>query len=84
MLRVTLFAMLYLFADASLVLGAAVLWVRWPVPARRDQQRWNRTHARLLRWALSLLLADPRLLDQRTQSPGQPAAPGPGTADRPR
>jgi 1-acyl-sn-glycerol-3-phosphate acyltransferase len=56
-LRVTLFAMLYLFADAGLVLGAAVLWVRWPVPARRDLERWNRTHARMLRWALSLLLA---------------------------
>jgi 1-acyl-sn-glycerol-3-phosphate acyltransferase len=57
LLRVTLFAVLYLFADACLVLGAAAVWVRWPVPAWRDQEQWKSAHAKLLRWALSLLLA---------------------------
>jgi len=62
LLRVTLFAVLYLFADLCLVAGAVVLWSRWPVAARRDEERWNQAHARLLRWALSLVLAAARSL----------------------
>jgi 1-acyl-sn-glycerol-3-phosphate acyltransferase len=57
LLRVSLFAVLYLFADICLVAGAAAIWSRWPVPAWRDQARWDQAHARLLRWALALVLA---------------------------
>ena len=62
LLRVTLFAMLYLLADASLLVGAAIIWLRWPAAARRDDERWNGAHARLLSRALALLLASARPL----------------------
>jgi len=62
LLRVTLFAMLYLLADACLLVGAAIIWLRWPAAARRDDERWNGAHARLLSRALALLLASARPL----------------------
>jgi 1-acyl-sn-glycerol-3-phosphate acyltransferase len=62
LLRVALFAMLYLFADVCLVVGAAIIWSRWPVAAWRDEDRWNAAHVRLLRRALSLIMASAGLL----------------------
>lgn len=62
LLRLALFAVIYLFADACLVAGAAIIWLRWPVPAWRDEERWKAAHARLLRRALSLILASARPL----------------------
>jgi hypothetical protein len=62
LLRVTLFAMLYLLADTCLLVGAAIIWLRWPTAARRDDERWNGAHARLLSRALALLLASARPL----------------------
>lgn len=56
LLRLALFAMVYIFADASMVVAAAVLWLRRPVGAWRDEERWKTAHARLLRWAFSLIV----------------------------
>ena len=39
--RLALFAAVYIFADASLVVAAAVLWLRRPVAAWRDQELWK-------------------------------------------
>ncbi|MGA3152699.1 MAG: 1-acyl-sn-glycerol-3-phosphate acyltransferase [Streptosporangiaceae bacterium] len=55
--RLALFAATYVLADVSLVLAAAALWLRRPLPGRRDEQRWISAHARLLRWALSRIVA---------------------------
>jgi 1-acyl-sn-glycerol-3-phosphate acyltransferase len=61
-LRLAVFGAVYLFADSCLVVAAAAIWLRWPVAARRDEEQWKRAHARLLRWALSLILASARPL----------------------
>lgn len=55
-LRVGLFAALYLCLDAFLVICCAGLWLRHPVPRRRDEASWSRAHHRLLANALSLLV----------------------------
>src|ERR1700735_2277166 len=60
--RVALFAAVYIFADASLVVAAAVLWLRRPVAAWRDEELWETAHARLLRWAFSLIVGSARPL----------------------
>ena len=60
--RLALFAAVYIFADASLVAAAAVLWLRRPVAAWRDEERWKTAHARLLRWAFSLIVGSARPL----------------------
>ena len=61
LLRLSLFAAVYLAVDASLVLCCTAIWVRHPL-ASRDQQRWSRAHQALLRRALSLLVAAARRL----------------------
>ena len=60
--RLALFAALYVFADASLVVAATALWLRHPLPGRRDEERWTAAHGGLLRWALTLLVAAGRPL----------------------
>lgn len=62
LLRLALLAALYLSLDAGLVVCCAVLWIRHPVSARRDQVRWYRVHHALLRAALGLLLTAARQL----------------------
>jgi 1-acyl-sn-glycerol-3-phosphate acyltransferase len=59
-LRLALYAVIYLFADICLVAGAAIIWLRWPVAAWRDEDQWTSAHTRMLSWALSLLLASAR------------------------
>jgi len=56
-LRLGLFGAFYLLVDACLVICCAALWLRHPLPQRRDPDRWSRAHLRLLGRALSLLLA---------------------------
>jgi len=56
-LRLALFALLYIFADVSLVVAAAVLWLSRPATARQDQERWKSSNANLLRWAFSLIMS---------------------------
>jgi 1-acyl-sn-glycerol-3-phosphate acyltransferase len=55
-LRVSAYAALYLTVDAVIVLCCAALWLRQPMPGRRDQARWSRAHLTLLRRALALLV----------------------------
>jgi 1-acyl-sn-glycerol-3-phosphate acyltransferase len=62
LLRLALFAVVYIFADASMVVAAAVLWLRRPVASWRDTERWKTAHARLLRWAFSLIVGSARPL----------------------
>jgi 1-acyl-sn-glycerol-3-phosphate acyltransferase len=57
-----LFAAVYIFADASLVVAAAALWLRRPVAAWRDEELWKTANARLLRWAFSLIVGSARPL----------------------
>jgi 1-acyl-sn-glycerol-3-phosphate acyltransferase len=54
--RLALMASLYLIVDAALVLGCGALWLRHPVPGRRQGQ-WLTAHERLLRRALTLLIS---------------------------
>jgi 1-acyl-sn-glycerol-3-phosphate acyltransferase len=56
-LRLALFGAFYLLLDACLVLVCAALWLRHPIPRHRDEAQWSDAHVRLLRRALSLLLA---------------------------
>jgi 1-acyl-sn-glycerol-3-phosphate acyltransferase len=56
-LRLALFGAFYLILDACLVVCCAAMWLRHPLPRRRDQPRWSAAHLRLLRRALSLLIA---------------------------
>jgi 1-acyl-sn-glycerol-3-phosphate acyltransferase len=60
--RLCLFGALYLTVNAGMVLCCAALWLRYPVPGRRDQTRWSGLHVGLLERALSLLVAAARPL----------------------
>jgi 1-acyl-sn-glycerol-3-phosphate acyltransferase len=53
--RLALFAALYVVLDVGLLVAAAALWLRHPVPARRDPERWQAAHIGLLHWALATL-----------------------------
>jgi 1-acyl-sn-glycerol-3-phosphate acyltransferase len=55
-LRLALFGAFYLVLDVCLVVCCAALWLRHPLPRRRDQAQWSAAHLRLLRRALSMLL----------------------------
>jgi 1-acyl-sn-glycerol-3-phosphate acyltransferase len=57
LLRVTAFGALYLLLDAAMLVSCAATWLRHPVPRWRDEDAWSRAHERLLRRALSLLVA---------------------------
>jgi len=61
-LRFALLGALYLMLDAFLVLCCAALWLRYPLPRRRDPVSWSRRHEALLRTSLAVLLAAARLL----------------------
>jgi len=56
-LRLGLFGAFYLVMDICLVICCAALWLRHPLRSRRDQARWSAAHLRVLRRALSLLVA---------------------------
>jgi 1-acyl-sn-glycerol-3-phosphate acyltransferase len=60
--RLALLAVLYLLLDASLLAACTALWLRHPAATRRDDERWQRAHAGLLRWALSTLRSASRPL----------------------
>jgi len=53
--RLALLAVLYLVLTSSMLVACTALWLRHPVAARRDDQRWQGAHTGLLRWALSTL-----------------------------
>jgi 1-acyl-sn-glycerol-3-phosphate acyltransferase len=61
-LRLSLFGALYLVLDAILLLCCAAVWLRHPLPGRRDPDRWSKTHQALLRRTLALLVAAARPL----------------------
>jgi 1-acyl-sn-glycerol-3-phosphate acyltransferase len=61
-LRFALLFALYLILDAVLVVGCAVLWLRWPLASRRDPAVWSHRHEVLLRRSLAVLLAAARRL----------------------
>lgn len=62
LLRLALFGALYMLLDASLMIGCALLWLRHPVRAGRDEARWSGDHERMLRAVLSLLVGAARPL----------------------
>ena len=81
-LRLAIFGAIYLAVDAWLVIWCTLLWLRHPLPSRRDQAAWSHAHQDLLRRVLALLVAAARPLlgfraevqeppehDQRTRRP---------------
>ena len=61
-LRLALFGALYLLLDVGMLICCALLWLRYPLPHRRDQARWSAAHQALLRRALALLISAARPL----------------------
>jgi 1-acyl-sn-glycerol-3-phosphate acyltransferase len=55
--RLALLGAVYVTLDACLMLACTGVWLRHPVAARRDQDRWVEAHLRLLRWTLRALRA---------------------------
>lgn len=55
-LRVAAFAVVYTAGECLCLLACAVLWVRSPLPSRRDGRRWEQRHVQLLQALLGLLL----------------------------
>lgn len=55
-LRAAAFAVVYTGGECLCLLACAVLWLRSPLPRRRDAQRWEQRHVRLLRALLGSLL----------------------------
>lgn len=55
-LRVAAFAAIYTVGECLCLLVCAALWLRSPIPSRRDAERWERRHLRLLRWMLGALV----------------------------
>jgi 1-acyl-sn-glycerol-3-phosphate acyltransferase len=55
--RLALLAALYVLLNAGLLVACAALWLRHPVPGRRDGERWQDSHAGVLRWLLAMLRA---------------------------
>ena len=62
LLRLALMGALYLALDVYLVIGCAALWLRSPLPSRRDAGRWSHAHQKLLTQVLSALVAAARPL----------------------
>jgi len=61
-LRAALLASAYLWLDLTLLAAGLWLWLRNPLPGRRDEVRWRQRHARLLGWALGTLMVTARRL----------------------
>jgi 1-acyl-sn-glycerol-3-phosphate acyltransferase len=53
--RLALFGLLYMVLNVGLLLGCTALWLRHPVAARRDDERWQAAHVGLLRRALGAI-----------------------------
>ena len=61
--RLASLAACYLSLDLAMLLGSFALWLRSPLTARRQPERWRDQHTALLRWALErLMVASRRLL----------------------
>lgn len=61
-MRLAIFGAIYLAVDVWLVIWCTLLWLRHPLPSRRDQAAWSRAHQDLLRRVLALLVAAARPL----------------------
>jgi 1-acyl-sn-glycerol-3-phosphate acyltransferase len=55
-LRSASYAVLYLTMDLAVILACFGLWLRSPLPTR-DQDRWERNHSALLRWAVTRVIS---------------------------
>jgi 1-acyl-sn-glycerol-3-phosphate acyltransferase len=53
--RLALLAALYLVLNPALLVACGVLWLMRPVPAWRDDERWQDAHVRVLRRVLTTL-----------------------------
>lgn len=53
--RLALLAALYLVLNPALLMACAALWLRHPVPAWRDAERWQDGHVQVLRRLLTAL-----------------------------
>jgi 1-acyl-sn-glycerol-3-phosphate acyltransferase len=61
-LRLGVFGAIYLAVDVWLLIRCTLLWLRHPLPSRRDQAGWSRSHQELLRRALARLVSAARPL----------------------
>ncbi|MGQ0843332.1 MAG: 1-acyl-sn-glycerol-3-phosphate acyltransferase [Sporichthyaceae bacterium] len=61
-LRVAAFAVLYTLGECVCLAACAGLWLASPIPGRRDADRWQRRHVRLLRRLLGYLMGAAEVL----------------------
>jgi 1-acyl-sn-glycerol-3-phosphate acyltransferase len=73
--RLALLGALYLLLDAIMVVACAGLWLRHPVPAARDDDRWQDAHLGLLRWTLATLRSAATTLLGFTMTVEEPPGP---------
>lgn len=78
LLRLTLFALVYVWVDVAMMVACWGLWLQSPWPAR-ELVPWRERHAAVLRWGLDLLMAAAAaLLGFRVQLEEQPGLHGSG------
>jgi 1-acyl-sn-glycerol-3-phosphate acyltransferase len=73
--RLALLGALYVLVDAILLVACAGLWLRHPVAAARDDERWQDAHLRLLRWTLATLRSAATTLIGFTMTVEEPPDP---------
>jgi len=56
LLRLTLFALVYVWVDVAMMVACWGLWLQSPLPGR-ELAPWRERHAAVLRWGLDLLMA---------------------------
>lgn len=78
LLRLTLFALVYVWVDVAMMVACWGLWLQSPLPGR-ELAPWRERHAAVLRWGLDLLMAAAAaLLGFRVQLEEQPGLHGSG------
>jgi 1-acyl-sn-glycerol-3-phosphate acyltransferase len=73
--RLALLGALYVLVDAIMLVACAGLWLRHPVAAARDEERWQDAHLRLLRWTLATLRSAATTLVGFTMTVEEPPDP---------
>jgi 1-acyl-sn-glycerol-3-phosphate acyltransferase len=76
--RLALFGALYLLLDVFMLLACVALWLRYPVAAARDDERWQAAHLRVLRWTLATLRSAATMLVGFTMTIEEPPLDGLG------
>ncbi len=76
--RLALLGALYLVLDVFMLLACTALWLRYPVAAARDDERWQAVHLRVLRWTLATLRSAATVLVGFTMTVEEPPVAGLG------